>query len=81
MGFFWKTTSGFFLVSSASRFDSGYIFASVYEVLSDKGVDVPVVMLDSLVQTVQRPVEATQVQFLARLMMCLSLCNDRCVAR
>ena len=45
------------------------------------GVDMPVVMLDSLVQTVQRPVEAPKVQFLARLWMCLSLCNDRCVVR
>ena len=81
MGFFLGDDFWIFPVFSASRFDSGFIFASVYEVLSDKCVDMPVVMLDSLVQTVQRPVEATQVQFLARLMMCLSLCNDRCVAR
>ena len=44
-------------------FDSGYIFASVYEVLSEKGVDMPVVMLDSLVQTVLE----------TRLRMCLSV--------
>ena len=37
------------------------------DVFSDKGVDMPVVMLDSLVQTVQRPVVAPQVQFLVRL--------------
>ena len=46
--------------------------------LSDTGVDMPV---DSLVHTVQRPVGAPQVQFLARLWMCVSLCNDRCVVR
>ena len=47
--------------------------------MGDWGVDMPVVMQDSLVQTVQKPVEAPQVQFLARLWwMCLSLCNDRC---
>ena len=40
----------------------------------------PVVMLDSLVQTVQRPVVAPQAQFLARLWICLSL-YDRCVVR
>ena len=39
----------------------------------------PVVMQGSLVQTVQRLVTAPQVQFLARLWMCLSLCNDRCL--
>ena len=33
-------------------FDGRYMFASAHEVLSDKGVDMPVVMLDSLVQTV-----------------------------
>ena len=37
------------------------MFASAHEVLSDKGVDMPVVMQDSLVQTVQRPVAAPQV--------------------
>ena len=36
------------------------------DVFSDKGVDMPVVILDSLVQTVQRPVVAPQVQFLVR---------------
>ena len=33
------------------------------------------------VHTVQKPVEAPQVQFLATLWMCLSLCNDSCVVR
>ena len=39
-------------VFSAIWFDNGYMFASAHEVLSDKGVDMPIVMLDSLVQTV-----------------------------
>ena len=78
-GIFWEFPSGNVPVLSAIWFDSGHMFASAHEVLSDKGVDMPVVMQDSLVQTVQRPVAAPQVQFLARLWMCLSLCNDRCL--
>ena len=59
-------------------FDSGCMFASAHEVMGDKGVNMPVVMQDSLVKTVNKPVEAPQVQFLARLWwVCLSLCNDR----
>ena len=49
---FWETTSGIFPVFSGIWFDNGYMFASAHEVLSDKGVDMPVVLLDSLVQTV-----------------------------
>ena len=37
------------------------------DVFSDKGVGMAVVTVDSLVQTVQRPVVAPQVQFLVRL--------------
>ena len=73
-GIFWEIPSGNVPVFSAIWLDSGYMFASAHEVLSDKGVDMPVVMQDSLVQTVQRLVAAPQVQFLARLWMCLSLC-------
>ena len=60
-------------------FDCGYLYSSAHEVMGDKGVDRPVVMPDSLVQTAQKPVEALLVQFLTRLWwMCLSLYNDRC---
>ena len=45
-------TSGFVPGSTSCLVRRQIHFASVYEVLSDKGVDMPVVMLDSLVQTV-----------------------------
>ena len=51
-----EISSGNVLVFSAVWFDSGYIFASAHEVMGDKGVDMPVVMQDSLFQTVQKPV-------------------------
>ena len=50
-GIFWEIPSGNVPVFSAIWFDNGYMFASAHEVLSDKGVDMPVVMLDSLVQS------------------------------
>ena len=62
---FWEIPSGNVPVISAIWFDSGYMFASAHEVFSDKGVDMPVVMLDSFVQTGSWPG--------------LSLCNDRTV--
>ena len=81
---FWSTRYGIFWeihVFSVIWFDSGYMFASAHEVLPDQGVDMPVLMLDSLVQKVLRPVEVPQVQFLARLWTCPSLYNNRCVVR
>ena len=51
-GIFCEIPSGNVPVFSAIWFDNGHMFASAPEVLSDKGVDMPVVMLDSLVQTV-----------------------------
>ena len=51
-GIFLEIPSGNVPVFSAIWFDNGFMFASAHEVLLDKGVDMPVVMLDSLVQTV-----------------------------
>ena len=45
-GIFWEIPSGNVPVFSATWFDNGYMFASAHEVLSDKGVDMPVVMLE-----------------------------------
>ena len=41
-GIFWEIPSGNVPVFSAIWFDSGYMFASAHEFLSDKGVDMPV---------------------------------------